>query len=373
MLRSSKAVLLFIFISLLLVVQTGCIRRKARRPAWRDDSDWLVPHHLLKDSPLIRVWENRLPITTSEALAGLFVFDDGLYVLGDSNLLFCLDTDSGKMMFAEQIGEKGVPVVGLDVFADELFSVVGGSLVEIDRHNGERKNAIRLGYEVTCPAARNRSFFYVGSADRKVHVLRADDKVQVFLAAAQNDSTINSLIADEKFVVFATEGGNCIAMAPDRPEMFWQFDVEAAIIAPVVRDIDSIYFACKDTNVYKLNIFTGRFVWKHQAGAMLDRGPRLGESVVYQYAQGRGLMAVDKSSGRLLWRLDNGLDLVTETNDIAFVVTGGNDLVAMDNKKAEQLYSVNLTGVSKYAVNTADNKIYLAAEDGRVVCLAPED
>jgi hypothetical protein len=53
------------------------------------------------------------------------------------------------------------------------------------------------------------------------------------------------------------------------------------------------------------------------------------------------------------------------------VITGTGTLVVMDNVKAKRLYSVNFAGVSIHAANTADERIYVADERGRVACLQP--
>jgi hypothetical protein len=46
-------------------------------------------------------------------------------------------------------------------------------------------------------------------------------------------------------------------------------------------------------------------------------------------------------------------------------------LVVMDNKKAKQLYLVNFAGVSRYASNVADSRIYIADKSGRIACFKP--
>jgi len=374
--KNSRVLVLALGTLLLLSVAGGCgiLRKKAaKEPVWRGGSDWLVPHQVLKEAQLVRVWESKLPIKSNESLERLLVFGDRLYALSDHNFLVCLERETGRVVFSKNIGDVGFPVVGLELFADELFSVIGGRMVELDGRFGTELSSVRLGYEVTCPAARNSSFFYVGAADGRMHALRAEDKVQVFIASAQNDSTITSIIADEGFVVFATDMGNCISITPGRPKLLWQFDAQGGIIGPVERDTDSVYFACDDTNLYKLNIFTGSFLWKYQAGAMLENGPRVGERIVYQYARNKTLAAIDKDTGDVIWRLAGGLDLVTEAGAKAYVITTDGGLVVMDNDKAKQLYKVDLSGVSKYAVNTTDSKIYIAGADGRIACLQPSD
>jgi hypothetical protein len=46
-------------------------------------------------------------------------------------------------------------------------------------------------------------------------------------------------------------------------------------------------------------------------------------------------------------------------------------LTVMDNMAGKKLYSVNFRLASRYAANTADSKIYVADEIGRIACLQP--
>lgn len=349
----------------------GCkTRRKTvEQPVWRLETEWLVPQEALKEVGLERVWQSKLPIRRTEKLERLELFGDKLYGLTDQNFMVCLDTAGGNVLFSKTIGAAGLPVVGLDTYEDELFSVIGGELVELDARSGQQLSSVRLGYDVSCPAGRNGPFFYVGAVDRRIHALRSEDKVQVFEASAQNESMVTAIIADEKFVVFATDRGNCISIAPQRPRLIWKFKAEDAIIAPIVRDKGAVYFACEDTNIYKLNIRTGQFVWKYKAGGMLDRGPRLGRSLLYQYVRGKGLVAVDAFNGKPMWQLAEGVELLTESGDRAYIITENGNLVVMDNKKEKKIQTLRLRGISRYAANTADSKIYIAADDGRIACL----
>jgi outer membrane protein assembly factor BamB len=196
-------------------------------------------------------------------------------------------------------------------------------------------------------------------------------RILFFEAAAKDDSMISSIVADENFVVFATDSGGVVSTLADKPKRLWSFYAAEGICGPIVRDGKSLFFASKDTNVYKVNILTGELVWKYQTAAMLERSPRVSERVVYQYVSGQGLAALDKKNGELIWELAKGADLLTETDGKAYVITNTGKLVVMDNKKGKQRYSVNFAGVSRYASNVADSKIYIADESGRLACLEP--
>jgi len=85
----------------------------------------------------------------------------------------------------------------------------------------------------------------------------------------------------------------------------------------------------------------------------------------------KGLIAIDKKSGRILWQLPEGNDLLAEAAGKAYAITNLGTLAVMDNKKGKQLYSINLAEASKYVANVKDAMIYVADDDGRIACLRP--
>jgi outer membrane protein assembly factor BamB len=249
--------------------------------------------------------------------------------------------------------------------------MVGKNLIEIGADFGRDKTTTKIDTAVVCPVVRNSSFYYVAGADKRIHVLKAGDKVKVFDVAAENGSGITSVLAEENFVVFATEAGNVIRIAADQPAKVWQFDAPAAVIGPVVHDANSLYFACRDTCVYCLDLSSGKILWKYQTQGVLNSASQLSDKLVYQRIPDMGLAAIDKKTGKLVWQVKDGAGMLSESGDKTFVITKDGHLVAMDSAKAKQLYSIYLGLPVKYAANTADAKIYIADIEGRIACLEP--
>ncbi len=331
----------------------------------------LVSAELVKTCELEIVWQNELPMGEGETLERLFIVGSRVYAISSRNYVVSLDRETGKVVFSRQVARAGLPVVGMELYNDELFSIIGNKLVEINPESGAERSIKRMKVGVVCPAVRNSSHFYIAGADNRVHVLRAKDKVQAFEAAAKNASGITSVLADEQFIIFTTSAGNVISIKPDIPVLLWQFDARGGIVAPIVRDANSLFVASGDTNIYKLNIVTGKFDWKYQAQAMLTKGPQVAGEIVYQSIDNKGLTAINKKSGKFLWHLPEGLDLLAQGDKSAYVITNTGELVVMNNEKAKKACSVNLAGVSRYATNAADSKIYIADGSGRVACLKP--
>ena len=366
---------LFLLVSLLVLCAA------ASGAAAEGGSRWLVSPELLERAKLELLWQSELPMKKTESLGRLFVLGNRVYALSDRNYMVCLNSEKGDVMFSRPFAPPGFPVLGLELYEDELISelisIIGGRLIEINPEFGTERKATPVEFGISCPAARNSSYFYLAGTDKRMHTLRAEDKVQVFEVAAGNDSMITSIVAGEDFVVFGTDAGNVISITPDGPKRLWQFDAADSIIGPIVRDGESLFFASKDTNIYRVDVVykagtaTKELVWKYQTAAVLDKAPRVSEKVVYQYVRYKGLEAIDKKSGKFMWQVPEGVDLLAESAGKAYVIAENGKLVVMDNKKAKRLYSVNFARVSRYVANVADSRIYIADKAGRVACIKP--
>ena len=338
------------------------------------DSDWLLSPDLLDHARLKIVWQQTLPLKKGETFNTVTLLGDRLYLRSDRNYMWSLDAASGNIAFSRSVAPQGIPVLGLVSYGDSFISVVGNQLTECSVITGAEQRVADLELSIVAPPIRNSQYFYVAAGDRRLHVLRAQDLVRIFQGSAANESLITTVLADESVTVFGTSEGNVVAMAADAPRKLWQFDAAGAVAGTIVRDGSSIFFASRDTNVYRLDM-TGTppvsMAWKSQTEAVLDRGPRVTQGHVYQYAPGRGLTAIDKQTGKTVWSLPEGLDLLAESENKAFVITKVRTLAVMDNVTGARVFSLNSAPVVAHVCNTENARIYIADERGRIACLAP--
>jgi outer membrane protein assembly factor BamB len=318
------------------------------------------------------VWVTKLPLKDNERLQELVMLGDNVYALSDQNFIFCLNRDKGDYRFSRPFAPPGFTVLGFDLYKGRLISVVGSRLIEIDTLSGRELQSQSLSFGVTCPAVRNSGYFYIAGADGRLRVFRAADRVRLFEVTAENESLITSVVAGDDYVVFATAAGNVICITPDKPQRIWQFDVGDGVVGQMVRDKQQLFLASKDTYIYELSMSGARRpLWKYQTEAILGTGPVVTQDVVYQYVNEKGLTAIDKKSGKFLWQVSKGAALLAQHGANAYVITRQGEFVAMDNKKRRRIYSANFAGVSRYATNLVDSKIYIGDEKGRVACIRP--
>jgi len=339
-------------------------------------SRWLVTPELLEEGKLEILWEDKLPIQKTEELESMSIVGERIYALSSRNYMICLDRNKGKTIFSRSVAAAGLPVGRLVPYEDELMFVLGNRLVEMNGQTGKELRAKTIEIGLACPGARNSSFYYLSGKDRRLHVLHAENGVEFFEVAVENDPMITSIAADEDFVVFGTDAGNVVSILPDRPRRLWQFDAGGAIAGPIVREGRSLFFASKDTNIYRVDVFNlpvKELVWKYQTAGVPETSPHVTQKVVYQYIRGKGVTAIDRESGKGIWSLGEGVELLAEAKGKSYVISKNGTLAVMDNVRGKKLYSVNFRQVKRYAVNTADSKIYIADKSGRIACVQPAD
>jgi hypothetical protein len=334
----------------------------------------LIAPELLKTAGLMMDWQVHLALSKVETVENMYVFDEYLIVMTDHNYMVCINREKGVIQFEFQLVAAGLPVYHPQYYGGKFWFIVGNELLVVNPRSATVPIPIKLGMVgsgATCSAMRNTSFIYVAGSDRRLHALVADEYWQSFSASAENSSLINSLVCDDKFVAFTTDAGNVVCLSPDEPnpKEYWQRDLVDGIHAPIVRDGQWLYVSVGSGKIHKLSIAKGLDGWKKQfqAGVALVDSAIAGKEVIYQYAGVKGFYAIDKEIGTSLWQLDNGLGLLSEDGDISYVFAKPGMLIRMNNADPGKIYSANLAGVTKFASNTVDSKIYISSDKGKVM------
>jgi outer membrane protein assembly factor BamB len=305
----------------------------------------------------------------------MFIFDNYLYVLTNHNYLFCIDRSKGSIRFHLQLAVTGLEVHKPQYYDGKLLFMVGTRLLVLDPAAGavkELKRLVNIGRGAVCGAQRNAEHIFVTGMDKRLHAIVADEYWEEFAVTADNDELINSIVVDDEFVVFTTLVGNIVMTSAEKAEKYWQRDIPGRIKAPIARDGRWLYVGSENTKLYKLDITSGHSGWEapFQAGAQLIDSVTVGRRAVYQYAGNNGLYAIDKDSGRMLWQVSEGIGLLAEKDETAYVLAEPGVLAVMDNSTGKRLYTVDFAGVSRYVTNTTDSTVYVSDDRGRLMSIS---
>jgi outer membrane protein assembly factor BamB len=367
----SRNILLILAAAMAAISGCGGPEKKIEQPMRQPVIEKLLSQQQLQRTGLTTVWQENVPLKTHEKISRLVVLDDRLYALSDKNYLVSFERKTGKRLFSRMLGLEGFSVLELKHYGRSLYTIAGDKLMEIDRDTGEDKKAKSFDYGVVCSAGRNKMYFYIGGSDRRAHCIKADTGVEVFEVAAESDTPIRAIDAGETDMIFATQAGDVISILPMQPTKRWSFKAAAGIVEPVVRNGGDLFFASNDTCVYAIDAGSGEFKWKYRAGAVLDKSPAVTEDAVFQNIGERGFLAIDKTSGKLLWHLENGKDLLAESETKEYVFSRNGSLTVMDKTSGKSISDVDLPLIRDYAINCIDSFIYITDGEGRIACLRP--
>ena len=372
MVRITGIFFVTLFASILVVLIPSALAADQAVASYELANSELVSRDMLSHAGLRADWQINLPLQKNENLGPLYIDGDYLYVLTDKNFMFCIDRKKGTERFQIRLTNPGLPIHRPTFYDGKVIVTVGTKLLVIDPHVGgiiAKEEMNRVGRSTAFSVVRNSENYYVSGSNKRLHAMDAKEYYLKFMVSADNDSLINSVIANEENVIFATESGNVVSIPFNSREPNWQTDTATGIFAPIVSADGELYISSLDMKLYKLNEENAVAAWERpfQTGQSLMASARIGKNVVYQYAGDEGLYAIDRKTGKKVWNLKNGFDLLTELGSRAYILGKPSVLYVMDNEKAKILYSLNVAGVTNYAVNTTDSKIYIAGKKGRLM------
>jgi hypothetical protein len=143
------------------------------------------------------------------------------------------------------------------------------------------------------------------------------------------------------------------------------------------------YIGSDDAAVYAINISSGKLRWRHTAGTSIKRTPVALDNDLYITSDREGLARLDRASGEAQWKIPMGAtaldanpdaDRFLAANDrLVYATDGSGRLVILDRKRGVKLSMLDTTAFRVPVVNDNTDRLYLAANDGLIVCLHDKD
>lgn len=108
-------------------------------------------------------------------------------------------------------------------------------------------------------------------------------------------------------VAVGTVDGNIIGINLRNGKELWRVEVGTPVLAEGIVEDDVLYIGGGSTAFYKIEMSSGKVIWKFEGIAGLIQGqPALSDKQVVFGAWDRHLYCLDKTTGQLLWKWNNG-------------------------------------------------------------------
>jgi outer membrane protein assembly factor BamB len=146
------------------------------------------------------------------------------------------------------------------------------------------------------------------------------------------------------------------------------------IRVPLGQYEDMAYIATTASDLYAVNITNGRLAWRFTSGGTPTAKPAAVEEDVYLPVSRSGLLRIDRATGFELWRNPDGSRFLAANTKFVYAADHDGRLVVIDRGRGTTLSTYDGTRDFVYPIqNDWTDRIYLAANNGLIVCLHDRD
>jgi len=270
---------------------------------------------------------------TYETDNGIFsspaVYENKVYVGSFDKNLYCLDANTGTLLWSYEIGN---PIVK------------------------------------SSPAISDNKVF-IGSSDGIVYCLNAENgtKIWSFLTGAGIDSS-PVVFADSVFISSQDQKLYCLETGSGQE--VWNFTTPRGISSSPAYYANKVYVGCSDSILYCLEAETGMLLWNYSTGSPIYASPAISNGKVFIGSD--KLYAFDAMNGTLNWSYDTGTTFYSSPAvDQTRVYVGCSDynLYCVMKETGYALWHFPTNGYLDASPAVADGKVYIGSQDNTVYCV----
>ena len=203
-----------------------------------------------------------------------------------------------------------------------------------------------------------------------------------------NERLDNKALLGPDALFLAMPGGNYLGLpkisgvSEGNVDLF-TYAGDSPFSAPPGQDATTAYLATQDAHLYAVGLNSGTVQWRYITGMPLRHAPAAVDvsdggapaKDLYVTADGKGLARINRITGEPLWNVRGqdyspGVDRLLAVNPkFVYGADRVGRLLVLDRKNGAALSRYDLRDFAFPVVNTETDRIYLAANDGLIVCL----
>lgn len=150
---------------------------------------------------------------------------------------------------------------------------------------------------------------------------------------------------------------------------FWEFKTTGRTNAAPGQHQHLGYLASDDFNLYAVDLRSGRLQWRHVSGAAIQEKPEVNDRDVYISPDRLGLRRLDRLNGREVWTSRETTRFLAANDKFVYALDQNGKFFVLDQRRGTTLAKLDLSDWKIAIANEWTDRIYLAANDGQVLCL----
>ena len=368
-----------------VLVAFGILFAQEPCAAQSDAEDSLPSNQMLVRYGLERAWWSQATINPNRSRVRYITLDeDLLYIQTTGGIITAFDNETGRKLWARQIGQKDEPSHAAVSNLDSVYVAVGLYLYSIDKFSGQIIWKLRLPKLPSSSPTVDEDQIYFGTLDGSVFAYSVHGIRDLYVKNLLPDYSHNALrwrykageeiispaVSTGRTVNFASRDGSLYAVTTELRKLIWQFETDATLSAPLGHTQDSIVVASEDFNVYCINAANGAFRWKpFVLGYPIRQQPRVIDSDIYLMSDRGGLFCLSLDTGNRLWWSPNVSGFLAATRNRLFLSGDIGSVVILSRENGSFVAAIPLRQFSVRLANDRTDRLYLSTPSGLVVCI----
>ncbi len=179
----------------------------------------------------------------------------------------------------------------------------------------------------------------------------------------------------EDRILLPGAGGEIVGVAKGAARLAWRpVRIRGKIALPLGQHEATGYVAGTDYNVYAVSITGGQVLWRTAVGGRPSERPAVLDDDVYVAVERAGLLRLKRSIGSELWRNEDAVRFLAANKAFVYAADRHGRLVVIDRDRGTTLSTYDGTSDFVYPIpNEWTDRVYLAANNGLIVCLHDRD
>jgi outer membrane protein assembly factor BamB len=313
----------------------------------------------------------------------LFARENYVFAYTKDGTSYVLDRANGHLLHAETVRNGHQRLHPPVVLKDYVVYPTTTALEVYDRNTGGLVRSKNLNYPIRSDAVGSRNYVYLGADFSSGGRVIAIDVTSEYLASRWQLMYTNSdvtaapaLVGD---IVYSAAGnGDVSAVTFDNREPVWPtltFHTFGPVVANLAADETGVYVASADTKLVALNRNNGIVKWQYFAGTQLRNDPIVTKDLVFLQVPGKGLVVLDKVSGKYnrtpRWEAADATEFLAEDDKYAYVRRDDNAIVALDKTNGKAMFASKRHDFAAFAPNPRDGTVYAVTKGGQVMAIIP--
>jgi outer membrane protein assembly factor BamB len=367
----------------------------------------------LKRLNLNLAWKGYVPVDSRrDGLIRVELDGPDLFVMTRAGQIIRMDAETGKVHWRARVGRPFTIMPFLAHNDRSVYAIANVMLFSLNRANGEKRWDYRLPAGVSAAPVVDNQQIYVPASDGRVYAFtlpfvgtgeKGGGESRVYgrqrdlefenrprpVWSTQTNLTLTfpPLQTNETLLVVSRDakavGLDKVLRERETSTDLYSLSTEGSITVPGGQYGDSAYVGTDEGTVYAININTGKLRWRHVAGTAILRRPASVQKDVFVTSDREGMARVDSATGETQWKIPCGRRVATTQREadeflacndrFVYATDRAGRMLILDRKRGVRLSWLDTTAYRVKVVNEVTDRIYLAANDGLIICLHDRD